>query len=164
MNCLASSNISLTLGSVTKDVSPSAMINSGATEYDRSCEALNWHYEGTFDLICDDGALTGDISACAAKSCGTGLSVEVTTANATALVSPPMTMASSTDLPTLCEDIDHLLTGIITLSCFGGVLSATEACTVKPCETWDFVIGTVHGVSGLVYPSAQILSGASGYG
>lgn len=41
---------------------------------------------------------------------------------------------------------------------------AHATCQVVPCEPWDFGIGSVHGVSGLVKPRETINSGETGVG
>ena len=72
-------------------------------------------------------------------------------------------IASGGTLDTLCGDVNPAYTGIVTLTCSLGTLAVTSSsCVAVPCEPWHFATATLHGSSGIVFPSAQITSGNSG--
>jgi hypothetical protein len=164
-NCPVGAQVNLQLGGATVQYTSTQMVVIDATVYDLNCDTLNSNYMGTFSVSCDNaGNLGGDVSECATKNCGPSTSILVEVPNGSATVSPTYEVAHTGTFQYMCEDINDKLQGLVTLTCNGGALTYTEACSLRPCETWDPVIGTVYSVTGLTYPTAQIQDGATGTG
>eukprot|EP00931_Biecheleriopsis_adriatica_P097950 TRINITY_DN7183_c0_g1_i1.p1 TRINITY_DN7183_c0_g1~~TRINITY_DN7183_c0_g1_i1.p1 ORF type:complete len:7010 (+),score=1122.12 TRINITY_DN7183_c0_g1_i1:2657-21031(+) len=163
--CSSSDTLSLSFGGSTSAVSPSGTIASGATEYNRQCSELHTGYEGVFSLSCDTGSLSADTGGCTELGCSATATVSVQVGSTTSSVATGQALTHGVSILQLCEDVDALYTGTLTLECsLGQVSLSRNNCQVKPCEPWDFVAAELHGASGLLYPTGQIASGSSGVG
>jgi hypothetical protein len=167
LTCPTSMSKTITVGSSSSSVSPSARINHGDTEPNLACSAINSGYTGEYSLECSNGVLTADTQFCTAATCPTSGSISITLGGQTVTVSPSDAVASGSFFPTLCADINSNYDGLISVDCLLGNLVSNpdvSGCVAKPCQPWDFVSATVGGVTGLVSPLAQISAGATGVG
>eukprot|EP00928_Gymnodinium_smaydae_P017237 TRINITY_DN16594_c0_g2_i1.p1 TRINITY_DN16594_c0_g2~~TRINITY_DN16594_c0_g2_i1.p1 ORF type:complete len:3204 (-),score=673.13 TRINITY_DN16594_c0_g2_i1:181-9792(-) len=161
--CSTSTTKNVQLGGATVALNPLVKIDDGETEYNRNCQDLHSGFEGVFSVLCTDGALFEALGGCTERGCTQTDSVSVTLNAVTKSLNPDLAMASGTTLSLMCEDVTDSYTGVIILSCARGTLTADSSdCAQRPCEPWDFYVGTVQGESGLIYPRTSLQSGQSG--
>ena len=133
--------------------------------YGGACLHINSGYVGIFSLTCTNGNLQAVTAECAQAGCPANTNVYVSVGGMFANVVAGDDLVSGSTTLSLCVDVNPSFSGTVTLSCSMGQLSVAEDnCYAMPCETWDYVIGTVHCVSGLVFPKAQIITGEAGVG
>ncbi|CAJ1425210.1 unnamed protein product, partial [Effrenium voratum] len=76
-----SSAVSVTIGSTTADVTPSATMASGIVSSE-ACSSVNSGYTGNFELYCNQGTLSYDVSTCS-PGCADTDSITLTVAGST---------------------------------------------------------------------------------
>eukprot|EP00971_Amphidinium_carterae_P330124 6462983-Amphidinium_carterae.1 len=164
LDCPTSTGVSTTLGDETATVNPSSDMTHGDTETLIACSGVNSGYQGTFSMTCDNGTLTPDTSSCVELDCVAD-EYEVNILGYIGNLTIDETVESGGTTDAMCEDIDPLLSGAVTLACSGGSFVAnTSACSIAACETWHFGLGTVGDVTGVVYPLEEIEVGGTGLG
>eukprot|EP00435_Cladocopium_sp_Y103_P001655 s467_g1.t1 len=115
--------------------------------------------------VAKTGSLRADTSSCSERGCLATDTVDVTVGSSTTAKATTEALAHGGSIQQECEAVNSQYTGTLTIACALGAVSLSDmSCSVKPCEPWDFVAASLQGASGLLYPSAQILSGATGVG
>eukprot|EP00913_Durusdinium_trenchii_P016835 g15825.t1 len=91
-SCATGDSVSVTIGSTTSSITLTADLASGIVS-SQACSSVDSAYTGNFELYCNLGVLTYDVTTCS-PGCGTGSSITLTVAGSTATWNPSATMAS----------------------------------------------------------------------
>ena len=104
--------------------------------FGRSCSEIHSGYTGTYSLSCTQGVLGADLLLCAESGCLATDTVAVTVGGTTTNVAAGEALAHGGSIAQLCENVNSVYTGTVTIECaLGAVSLGAGSCEAEKRDT-----------------------------